>query len=118
MSNIVGVYQCYLRFSSPPHAAFFVKYFSDHTVTQSFALDGEGKQIAETNTTGSATPIITPELVTGKREELYWQKVPEKVRRQAVEKALNVARCSAGKDDHIAGSSSNEIQGKKRRRGK
>lgn len=28
------------------------------------------------------------ELVTGKREQLYWEKVPEKVRRQAVQKAL------------------------------
>jgi len=28
------------------------------------------------------------ELVEGKKEELYWEKVPEKVRRQAVQNAL------------------------------
>jgi len=32
----------------------------------------------------------------GKREELYWEKVPEKVRRQAVEKALKVLSTSDG----------------------
>jgi len=33
---------------------------------------------------------ITMEIVQGKREELYWDKVPEKVRKQAVQKAVNV----------------------------
>lgn len=32
-------------------------------------------------------PIIM-EVVDGAREELYWNKVPEKIRRQAVEKAM------------------------------
>lgn len=30
------------------------------------------------------------EQVLGKREEVYWEKVPEKIRRQAVEKALSL----------------------------
>jgi hypothetical protein len=29
------------------------------------------------------------EIVQGKREELYWDKVPEKVRKQAVQKVVN-----------------------------
>jgi hypothetical protein len=29
------------------------------------------------------------ELVLGKREELYWDKVPEKVRKEAVRRAVN-----------------------------
>jgi len=28
------------------------------------------------------------EIVQGKREELYWDKVPEKVRKQAVQRAV------------------------------
>jgi xRRM domain len=32
------------------------------------------------------------EQVLGKREEIYWAKVPEKIRRQAVEKAIS-SRC-------------------------
>ncbi len=28
------------------------------------------------------------EVVTGRREELYWEKVPEKIRKQAVQKAI------------------------------
>jgi hypothetical protein len=31
---------------------------------------------------------ITIEVVEGTREELYWMKVPEKLRKQAVEKAV------------------------------
>jgi hypothetical protein len=34
--------------------------------------------------------------VLGKREELYWEKVPEKVRKQAVEKALKAVSTSDG----------------------
>lgn len=59
---------------------------------------------------------MMPELVTGKREELYWQKVPEKVRRQAVQKALNTTQSSQGGGSHDV--ASHEGQGKKRRRGK
>ena len=32
-------------------------------------------------------PIVM-ERMQGKKEELYWEKVPEKVRRQAVDKAV------------------------------
>ena len=31
------------------------------------------------------------ELVEGKKEELYWEKVPEKARRQAVQNALKLS---------------------------
>jgi hypothetical protein len=36
-------------------------------------------------------PIVV-ELVEGKKEELYWEKVPEKARRQAVQNALELCR--------------------------
>jgi len=32
------------------------------------------------------------ELVEGKKEELYWEKVPEKARRQAVQNALQLSK--------------------------
>jgi ribosomal protein L4 len=44
--------------------------------------------------TSSPASTVTPELVLGKREEVYWEKVPEKVRRQAVEKALKLLSAS------------------------
>lgn len=37
--------------------------------------------------TSQLKPLVA-EQVLGKREEVYWEKVPEKVRRQAVENAL------------------------------
>ena len=37
-------------------------------------------------------------MVEGKREEVYWQKVPDKVRRQAVEKAILALSGGTGGD--------------------
>lgn len=49
---------------------------SDNRVESSFASTSQFK------------PLLV-EKVLGKREEVYWEKVPEKVRRQAVDKALS-----------------------------
>ena len=66
------------------------------------------------------TCAITPELVLGKREELYWEKVPEKVRRQAVEKALKVLSTSDGDGGPEKGITAPLVDGggKKRKRRK
>ena len=37
---------------------------------------------------------IAMERVRGKKEELYWDKIPEKVRRQVVDKAVNAQLAS------------------------
>jgi hypothetical protein len=37
---------------------------------------------------GGSQKAITTEIIEGKKEEVYWEKVPEKVRRQAVDKAV------------------------------
>ena len=42
-------------------------------------------------------PVII-EVVEGKKEEIYWQKVPDKVRRQAVEKAILALSGGTGGD--------------------
>jgi len=83
-------FQCYIRLSSPSHAEYFVHYFITHPTTQLSGLDGSG------TLEGNSTIPIKPELVVGKREELYWQKVPEKIRRQAVEKALEIINDADG----------------------
>jgi hypothetical protein len=44
-------------------------------------LDSNGSESSEVQ------PIMT-EIVLGTREEVYWDKIPEKLRRQAVEKTL------------------------------
>lgn len=55
------------------------------------------------------------ELVLGKREELYWEKVPEKVRREAVRRAVDLIQGTAmdieGADDDLQ-------EGRKRKRRK
>ncbi|KAI0690860.1 hypothetical protein BC835DRAFT_1362779 [Cytidiella melzeri] len=77
-----GMDTCYLRLATPKHADKLVKYFSVSFVVQANGLDD----------VGSSQPgegrAVTIEMVDGTREELYWLKVPEKLRRQAVEKAV------------------------------
>ena len=46
-------------------------------------------------TSGSDGKSVQVEVVTGEREAVYWEKVPEKVRRLAVEKAVTGAVPSA-----------------------
>jgi hypothetical protein len=50
---------------------------------QSHGLDDTG---TNTNLDDADFKPITVEIVRGRREQLYWEKVPEKVRRQAVQK--------------------------------
>lgn len=60
-----------------------VAHFVTHTHTQKNALDTTGTIIDNEH-----GPAITVELVEGTRESLYWERVPEKVRRQAVLRTL------------------------------
>lgn len=88
-------------------------YFSNHHIAQMSALDGNGSE-------SSDVKVIVPEIVLGKREEVYWEKIPEKLRRQAVEKTLktihghefvggNAAALDISREDNGGG-------GRKRRR--
>jgi ribosomal protein L4 len=56
------------------------------------------------------------ELVVGKREEFYWEKVPEKIRRQAVEKAISLMHPSTMVN--VANEDAGESSDKKRKRRK
>lgn len=77
-----GMDSCYLRLASPEHGRILVDHFSSQPVVQSCGLDDIGK------TPGASQKAIAMEIIEGKKEEVYWEKVPEKVRRQAVEKAV------------------------------
>jgi hypothetical protein len=68
-----------------------VDYFSSHYIIQSNGLDDLGSEVVsrEVDSASTSKPIL-PETVLGKREEIYWEKVPEKTRKQAVAKTLKV----------------------------
>ncbi|THH31922.1 hypothetical protein EUX98_g2290 [Antrodiella citrinella] len=76
-----GMNSCYLRLATPTHTTHLLAHFKDTPTTQTHGLDTTGSSNASIN-------AVVMEVVDGKREELYWEKVPEKVRRQAVEKAV------------------------------
>ncbi|KZT29467.1 hypothetical protein NEOLEDRAFT_1175152 [Neolentinus lepideus HHB14362 ss-1] len=75
-----GMDTCHLRLKSPALATRLVSRFTSHPTVQIDGLDGIGTQSSQTS---NIAKTIGVELVTGTREEMYWGKVPEKVRREA-----------------------------------
>lgn len=103
--NVCFRLKCYLRLSTPASAAFLSLHFSDHPTVQSHGLDEAGSQ--------GDSKGIEVEVVRGKREAVYWEKVPEKVRRGAVAKAIgSMNNKTENKDDKEEGR-----QRKRRKRG-
>ncbi|KIK98200.1 hypothetical protein PAXRUDRAFT_134662 [Paxillus rubicundulus Ve08.2h10] len=84
-----GMDTCYLRLASPHHTTLLTEYFIEQLTAQSHGLDATGRGSA-----GDNKPILV-EIIQGKKEELYWEKVPEKVRRQAVDKVVKAQQNSA-----------------------
>ncbi|KIJ20484.1 hypothetical protein PAXINDRAFT_96673 [Paxillus involutus ATCC 200175] len=95
-----GMDTCYLRLASPHHTTLLTEYFIEQPTAQFHGLDATGRSPA-----GDDKPISV-EIIQGKKEELYWEKVPEKVRRQAVDKAVkaqhNSAAGSTAPSQHIS----------------
>ncbi|KAL1725620.1 hypothetical protein EV714DRAFT_287780 [Schizophyllum commune] len=76
-----GMDSCHLRLATPAHAERLHAYFTSKKLSQTSGLDDTGNE-------GGSESVITTEIVLGRREELYWEKVPAKVRAQAVAKAV------------------------------
>ncbi|KAG6330446.1 hypothetical protein ID866_8643, partial [Astraeus odoratus] len=77
-----GMDSCHLRLASPHHTTLLMEYFLRHPTVQAHGLDDAGRR------PGQHDKGIKMEIIEGKREELYWDKVPDKVRRQAVERVV------------------------------
>ena len=102
-----GVDSCYLRLSTPAHTDALVLHFTEQQLIQAYGLDDRGMAIGSSLT---AKPIVL-EKVLDKREEVYWERVPEKVRRQAVQNMIALA------EDERPCDSGAESQRKKRKNG-
>ena len=77
--------KCFLRIRSPREASALVEHFNAHLLAQSTGLDADGV------VPSAQTRPIVMELIEGKKEELYWEKVPERARRQAIQNALRLS---------------------------
>ncbi|KAG6902215.1 hypothetical protein C0995_003047 [Termitomyces sp. Mi166 len=107
-----GMDSCHLRLATPKHAHILVDHFLSNPTVHSTGLDDTGKP------SDGASPPVLIELVTGKREQLYWEKVPEKVRRLAVQKALasmREASSSYGENGDVEGCGG-QVDGRRRKR--
>lgn len=108
-----GMDTCYLRVSTPAHARLISQHFTQNPTVQDRGLDDSGTSISSMNS--GMKPIII-EVVEGKREEVYWQKVPDKVRRQAVEKAILALSGGPGGDGGKEETEGEEGRKRKKRR--
>ncbi|KAJ7772916.1 hypothetical protein DFH07DRAFT_733392 [Mycena maculata] len=81
-----GMDSCYLRLTTAAHAKSFVDHFGRNKTVHANGLDDSGRPLNEEG----AERAVDAELVVGKREEVYWEKVPEKVCLQAVQRALGL----------------------------
>ncbi|KAJ7137927.1 hypothetical protein C8R44DRAFT_607639 [Mycena epipterygia] len=106
-----GMDSCYLRLTTPPHAKSFVDHFVRNQILHASGLDDSGCPASSGQGNGKH---VEAELVLGKREEVYWEKVPEKVCQQAVQKALGLGAALLAEDD--AGGEGRRRQRKKQKR--
>ncbi|KAF8484420.1 hypothetical protein JB92DRAFT_2821400 [Gautieria morchelliformis] len=101
-----GIDTCHLRLASPSDVARLVSHFTAQHTAQHDALDQAGSA-----PTGER-PKIELEIVRGTREELYWEKIPEKVRNAAV------ARLYSAVKDHCQTAGTEKEGGRQRKRQK
>ncbi|KLO07908.1 hypothetical protein SCHPADRAFT_859587 [Schizopora paradoxa] len=81
-----GLDTCHLRLCSSLSARRLVEHFNAARILQSNGLDADGTKDMDSSN------VISMELVQGRREELYWEKVPLKIRQQAIAKATSGAQ--------------------------
>ncbi|KAI0355487.1 hypothetical protein OH77DRAFT_1480149 [Trametes cingulata] len=114
-----GMTSCHIRLSTPHHALTLVSAFQTRPVVQSQGLDSAGTPVPEGCSEEERAKAISMELVQGTREELYWSKVPEKVRREAVRKAIAQAGSGegeAGEQDQAGEEDAGQEGGKRKRK--
>ncbi|XP_006456931.1 hypothetical protein AGABI2DRAFT_122809 [Agaricus bisporus var. bisporus H97] len=96
-----GMDRCYLRLAAPMYANLLVDHFDHHLrqIIQVSGMDESGVDIrtAETSIPKDLQPISV-ERVIGRPEEIYWEKVPAKVRKTAVEHAIQLMTLSRSED--------------------
>jgi hypothetical protein len=92
------------------HAQSLVEHFTQNPTLHASGLDDSG---CPSHGKGVEKPVDA-ELVLGKREEVYWEKVPEKVCLQAVQKALGLVGASA--ENYAGGGEGGRRQRKRQKR--
>ncbi|KAF9516821.1 hypothetical protein BS47DRAFT_607885 [Hydnum rufescens UP504] len=83
-----GIDSCHVRLSQPALTTQLRDYFATHRVYQATGLDGAGVTISDAD---SGSKSIQVEIIQGRKEELYWAKVPDKVRATALLKIYQMA---------------------------
>lgn len=93
--------QCHIRLSHPTQSQAIVSYLSQITLVQTDGNDATMRSQSidsESNERDETRPLVA-ELVQGRAESIYWEKVPEKIRRAAIAK-LNRHNRSIAADDN------------------
>ncbi|KAJ3502237.1 hypothetical protein NMY22_g18655 [Coprinellus aureogranulatus] len=99
-----GMDTCYLRLSTPSSAQTLSSHLASNPIIQTSGLDDTGSPSSSlpSSAKNSSKPIAV-EVVLGTREQMYWEKVPEKVRRSAVEKAVQLQSGNGAGEENKVG---------------
>lgn len=76
--------QCHLRLSHPTQSQALVSYLSKNRLVQTDGSDASGKD--EDDIQGEEFRPLVAELVEGRAESIYWDKVPDKIKTAAIAK--------------------------------
>ncbi|KAK7676140.1 hypothetical protein QCA50_014923 [Cerrena zonata] len=87
-----GMDTCFLRLATSSHGRALINYFSGTHIIQASGVDDIGQP-----SNGDQKPI-SMELIFGTREELYWGNVPDKIRKQAVKRVLDLENGTLERD--------------------
>ncbi|KAJ3562827.1 hypothetical protein NP233_g9333 [Leucocoprinus birnbaumii] len=89
-----GMDTCYLRLATPAYTTALVEHFDHRTrkIVQVTGMDEAGIDVSSEPSSFAGRKPIVVERVIGRPEEIYWEKVPVKVKKGAVEKAIQLTR--------------------------
>ncbi|KAG8801732.1 hypothetical protein FRC17_006566 [Serendipita sp. 399] len=79
---------CHLRLPHPSPAQQLIDYLNSHNLVQLDGSDAVGTTLSS-GPEESNRHIVT-ELVEGRAEAIYWEKVPEKIKRAAISKMIKL----------------------------
>ncbi|KAI0737746.1 hypothetical protein C8Q80DRAFT_1222772 [Daedaleopsis nitida] len=113
-----GMTSCHLRLSTAHLAQTLVSAVQTEPVVQRGGLDTAGT--APSGGADAGAKPISAEVVDGEREALYWNKVPEKVRREAVRRAIEHTQSQRGgsADPDVVGDAGDGAKRPRKRRRK
>ncbi|KAG8786217.1 hypothetical protein FRC16_001773 [Serendipita sp. 398] len=95
-----GMSSCHLRLPHPALSQYLVNYLKNHTLVQEDGNDSVG--IVPPSGPEENKRHIVAELVEGRAESIYWEKVPDKIKKTSISKMIKLdAEIKAEREEDV-----------------